>query len=67
MMWKFGMEDDEFCALKAFFGRKYGFLVFHDCRKVIYFKEVKTESVKDFRQGIYSDPNCQDQFFNFLR
>jgi hypothetical protein len=36
----------------TFFGRKYGFLVFHDCKKVIYFKEVKTESVKDFREGI---------------
>jgi hypothetical protein len=36
----------------TFFGREYGFLVFHDCQKVIYFKEVKTESVKDFREGI---------------
>ena len=36
----------------TFFGRKYGFLVFHDCKNVIYFKEVKTESVKDFREGI---------------
>jgi hypothetical protein len=34
------------------FGREYGFLVFHDCHKVIYFKEIKTESVKDFREGI---------------
>ncbi|NBV07308.1 MAG: hypothetical protein EBS06_08780 [Proteobacteria bacterium] len=36
----------------TFFGREYGFLVFHDCGKVIYFKEIKTESVKDFREGI---------------
>ncbi len=36
----------------TFFGREYGFLVFHDCKKVIYFKEIKTESVKDFREGI---------------
>ncbi len=36
----------------TFFGREYGFLVFHDCQKVIYFKEVKTESVKDFREGL---------------
>lgn len=36
----------------TFFGREYGFLVFHDCQKVIYFKEVKAESVKDFREGI---------------
>jgi hypothetical protein len=36
----------------TFFGRKYGFLVFHDCGKVIYFKEVKTESVRDFCERI---------------
>jgi hypothetical protein len=36
----------------TFFGREYGFLVFHDCQKVIYFKEIKTESVKDFREGL---------------
>lgn len=36
----------------TFFGREYGFLVFHDCKKVIYFKEIKTESVKHFREGI---------------
>jgi hypothetical protein len=33
----------------TFFRREYGFLVFHDCQKVIYFKEIKTESVKDFK------------------
>ena len=26
----------------TFFGREYGFLVFHDCQKVIYLKEIKT-------------------------
>lgn len=36
----------------TFFGREYGFLVFHDCQKVIYFKEVRTESIKDFKEGI---------------
>ena len=36
----------------TFFGREYGFLVFHDCQKVVYFKEIKTESVKDFREGL---------------
>lgn len=36
----------------TFFGREYGFLVFHDCHKVIYFKEIKTESIKHFREGI---------------
>ena len=39
----------------TFFGREYGFLVFHDCQKVIYFKEIKTESVKDFKEGIYQN------------
>lgn len=36
----------------TFFGREYGFLVFHDCNRVIYFKEIKNESVKEFREGI---------------
>ena len=26
----------------TFFGREFGFLVFHDCQKVIYLKEIKT-------------------------
>lgn len=38
----------------TFFGKEYGFLVFHDCQKVIYFKEIKVESIKDFREGIES-------------
>ena len=38
--------------MQLFFGREYGFLVFHDCQKVIYFKVIKTESVKHFREGI---------------
>ena len=36
----------------TFFGREFGFLVFHDCQKVVYFKEIKTESIKDFKEGI---------------
>ena len=36
----------------TFFGREYGFLVFHDTNKVIYLKEIRTESVKHFRDGI---------------
>lgn len=36
----------------TFFGRKYGFLVVYDGTKVIYFKEIKTESVKVFREAI---------------
>lgn len=36
----------------TFFGWEYEFLVFHDCQKVLYFKEIKTESVQDFMAGI---------------
>ena len=36
----------------TFFGRSYGYLVFHDCRRVIYFKEIISESVKDLREGL---------------
>jgi len=36
----------------TFFGREFGFLVFHDCQKVIYLKEIKTESIKDFKEDI---------------
>ena len=36
----------------TFFGREFGFLVFHDCQKVIYLKEIKTESIRDFKEGI---------------
>ena len=36
----------------TFFGRSYGYLVFHDCQQVVYFKEIKTESVKHLREGL---------------
>jgi len=36
----------------TFFGREYGFLAFHDGQKIIYFKEIKTESVKCFKDGL---------------
>ncbi len=36
----------------TFFWQRVWLLVFHDCQKVIYFKEVKTESVKDFHEGV---------------
>ena len=36
----------------TFFGREFGFLVFFDCQKVIYLKEIKTESIRDFKEGI---------------
>ena len=40
----------------TFFGREFGFLVFHDCQKVIYLKEIKTESIKGTTQKIVSNP-----------
>lgn len=42
----------------TFFGREYGFLVFHDCDKVIYFKEIKTESIQEFREGLIAIRDC---------
>ena len=42
----------------TFFGREYGFLVFHDCNKVIYFKEIRTESIQHFREGLISIRDC---------
>ena len=36
----------------TFFWLEFGFLVFHDCQKVIYLKEIKTESIRDFKEGI---------------
>ena len=35
----------------TFFWLEFGFLVFCDCQKVIYLKEIKTESIKDFKDG----------------
>jgi hypothetical protein len=37
----------------SFFGRNYGYLCFHDCKNVIYFREIKTESVRHLRSGLY--------------
>jgi hypothetical protein len=36
----------------TFFGREFGFLVFCDCQKIIYLKEIKLKSIKDFKDGI---------------
>lgn len=36
----------------TFFGREYGFLVAHNGDRVIYLKEIKTESVQSFREAI---------------
>jgi len=36
----------------TFFGRAYGYMCFHDTRRVIWFREIKTEGVKHLRQGL---------------
>lgn len=36
----------------TFFGRSYGYLVFHDCQQVVYFKEIKSESVRHLKEGL---------------
>jgi hypothetical protein len=37
----------------TFFGRTYGYLCFHDTRRIIWFKEIKTESVRHLRDGLH--------------
>jgi hypothetical protein len=37
----------------TFFGRDYGYLCFHDTHRIIWFREIKTEGVRHFRQGLY--------------
>ncbi|HSX82924.1 MAG TPA: hypothetical protein VLQ80_30745, partial [Candidatus Saccharimonadia bacterium] len=36
----------------TFFGREYGYLCFHDTRRIIWFREIKTEGVGHLRQGL---------------
>ena len=38
----------------TFFGREYGYLCFHDTKRVIWFKEIKTENVHELRKGLYA-------------
>lgn len=38
----------------SFFGREYGYLCFHDTRRIIWFREIKTESVHALRSGIHA-------------
>lgn len=37
----------------TFFGREFGYLCAHDCQRIIYFREIKTESVKHLRNTLY--------------
>lgn len=36
----------------TFFGREYGYLCFHDTRRIIYFREIRTETMADLRRGL---------------
>ena len=36
----------------TFFGRDYGYLCFHDTKRIIYFREIKTETTADLRAGL---------------
>jgi hypothetical protein len=36
------------------FGREYGYICFHDTRQIIYFHEIKTETVADLREGLHA-------------
>lgn len=38
----------------TFFGREYGFLCFHDTNRIIYFHEIKTETMADLRTGLFA-------------
>jgi hypothetical protein len=38
----------------TFFGREYGFLCFHDTNRIIYFHEIKTETMADLRAGLFA-------------
>jgi len=37
----------------TFFGRSYGYLCFHDTKRIIWFREIRTEGVKHLRQGLH--------------
>ena len=36
----------------TFFGRDYGYLCFHDTRRIIWFREIRTEGIKHIRKGL---------------
>ena len=42
----------------TYFGREYGFIVFHDTNRVIYFHEIELETVKDLRDGLTAIMNA---------
>lgn len=37
----------------TFFGREYGYFCAHDGRRIVYYREIKTESVKHLREALY--------------
>jgi len=46
----------------TFFGREYGFIVFHDNKSVVYFEEIKTEKVLAVKRGL---DKLQEQGYTF--
>jgi len=49
----------------TFFGREYGYLCFHDNKNIIYFEEIKSESVAAFRSAFYKLINAGIRFKSF--
>jgi hypothetical protein len=49
----------------TFFGREYGYLCFHDGKSIIYFFEIKTESVKHLRNGLKALQEAGYRFKSF--
>lgn len=51
----------------TYFGREYGFFCFSDGKNIIYFKEIKTEGVKVFRECLfYLEHNLNYRFQSFV-
>lgn len=49
----------------TFFGRKFGYLCFHDKSKIIYLHEIKTENVNALREGLFAVKNAGYHFASF--
>ena len=49
----------------TFFGREYGFIVFHDNKSVVYFEEIKTENLSNIKNGFKKLNNNGYKFKSF--
>jgi len=49
----------------TFFGREYGYLCFHDNQNIIYFEEIKSESIAAFKSALYKLINARFRFKSF--